>query len=227
MHMTRFWLLDFWQTRLIRIRGGYRSFLLLVKLLGHRKLFHDDAYKTAHKLNLGCAEHVIPGWINVDIRPIPGATVLSDIRRLCFQSESFDIVRASHVLEHIPWWEVEQALKEWTRVLKNGGWLIVGVPDFDAIVMRYLRDRDSLKPLRQDSVVKLLPLIYGEGCFEPKPYYEHKMGYNRESLKDVLSSLAGLTNIRLLNFVVEEPYTLGITDSSTSIYSLNMAGQKL
>lgn len=45
---------------------------------------------------------------------------------LPFPDESQDAVYTSHVLEHIPNWEV--ALQEWFRVLKIGGFLIIVVP---------------------------------------------------------------------------------------------------
>lgn len=45
---------------------------------------------------------------------------------LPFPNESQDAVYTSHVLEHIPNWEV--ALQEWFRVLKIGGFLIIVVP---------------------------------------------------------------------------------------------------
>jgi SAM-dependent methyltransferase len=43
-------------------------------------------------------------------------------------SEAFDVVLCEQVLEHLP--EVEAALTALSRVLKPGGWLIVGVPIF-------------------------------------------------------------------------------------------------
>lgn len=45
---------------------------------------------------------------------------------LPFPDESQDAVYTSHVLEHIPDWEL--ALQEWFRVLKIGGFLIIVVP---------------------------------------------------------------------------------------------------
>lgn len=45
---------------------------------------------------------------------------------LPFPDESQDAVYSSHVLEHIPYWE--QALQEWFRVLKVGGFMIIVVP---------------------------------------------------------------------------------------------------
>ncbi len=45
---------------------------------------------------------------------------------LPFPDESQDAVYSSHVLEHIPNWEL--ALQEWFRVLRVGGFMIIVVP---------------------------------------------------------------------------------------------------
>ena len=56
----------------------------------------------------------------------------SDITRLPFANESFDVVICSEVLEHIP--DLNQAVSEIIRVLKPGKSLVVSVP-------RYLPER--------------------------------------------------------------------------------------
>jgi 2-polyprenyl-3-methyl-5-hydroxy-6-metoxy-1,4-benzoquinol methylase len=56
----------------------------------------------------------------------------SDITRLPFADESFDVVICSEVLEHIP--DLDQAVREIIRVLKPGKSLVVSVP-------RYLPER--------------------------------------------------------------------------------------
>lgn len=54
-----------------------------------------------------------------------------------FDTNSFDLVFASHVLEHVPWYRTETALAEVWRVLKPGGEFEVYVPDFAYIVSCY------------------------------------------------------------------------------------------
>lgn len=51
---------------------------------------------------------------------------------------TYDLVFASHVLEHIPWYRAVTALREVYRILKPGGELEVYVPDFAYIVQCYL-----------------------------------------------------------------------------------------
>ena len=49
-----------------------------------------------------------------------------DITNISYSESSFDIVIASHILEHIP--DDKQAMKEIFRVLKRGGWAVLQVP---------------------------------------------------------------------------------------------------
>jgi predicted SAM-dependent methyltransferase len=67
----------------------------------------------------------------VDIMPgfykkIDHAISFSDATNLHFKDESFDMVIANHILEHIP--EDLKAMKEMYRVLKSGGMALLQVP---------------------------------------------------------------------------------------------------
>ena len=78
-------------------------------------------------------------WVNLS------ATKLPDTDEVCvwgadpipFVENTFDIVHSSHCLEHIPWYQTVDALREARRVLKPGGRMEVWVPDFAYIVKCY------------------------------------------------------------------------------------------
>ena len=81
-------------------------------------------------LEIGSGNKRIQGFETLDItygRNID--YVLDASKPLPFKDNTFDIVHASHVLEHIPWYKVEKTLKEWTRIMKHAGQLEVWVPD--------------------------------------------------------------------------------------------------
>ncbi|KUG06090.1 class I SAM-dependent methyltransferase [Solirubrum puertoriconensis] len=63
-------------------------------------------------------------------RGLPNSFAM-DATKLDFADESFDIIIASDVLEHIE--DEAQALREWHRVLRPGGRLIVFVPAFSML----------------------------------------------------------------------------------------------
>lgn len=58
---------------------------------------------------------------------------------LPFLDCSYDLVYASHVLEHVPWFQTMDALREVYRILKPGGVFEVWVPDFEYLVRCYAR----------------------------------------------------------------------------------------
>lgn len=60
----------------------------------------------------------------------PTAMVKMDITDIQLPDGSFDVVYASHVLEHVP--EDRTAMRELCRVLRPGGWAVLQVPIFGA-----------------------------------------------------------------------------------------------
>jgi SAM-dependent methyltransferase len=50
---------------------------------------------------------------------------------------TYDLVYASHVLEHVPWYKTVNALKDVWRILKPGGTIEVWVPNFWYLVQCY------------------------------------------------------------------------------------------
>ena len=94
------------------------------------------------KVNLGSADTRVDGWINYDIVPGDNVDIVGDVRYLFMQNKP-DVIRASHLLAHIPPSETLHVLRTWYDTLRDGGVLIVGVPDFDYVVKEYLRDPSS------------------------------------------------------------------------------------
>lgn len=74
-------------------------------------------------------------WCDIDTETLP------------FPGESFDVVVASHVLEHLQ--NREFALKEMYRVLKTGGWFIVGAPIKPVLVSNLLNFLYSRRRLQK------------------------------------------------------------------------------
>ena len=82
------------------------------------------------KLNLACGADYLSGWVNLD----GDINVTADIHHdlddpdllLPFPNQEFDLIYASHILEHITY--IKSLKKELMRILKPGGTLIVIVP---------------------------------------------------------------------------------------------------
>uniref|UniRef100_A0A6H2A0M2 Putative methyltransferase n=1 Tax=viral metagenome TaxID=1070528 RepID=A0A6H2A0M2_9ZZZZ len=79
-------------------------------------------------------------YLDIDSKVEPD--VAADARKLPFENEEFDAVHSSHLLEHFSRVESLEILKEWVRVLKQGGKVRLVVPNIITIMER-LRD-DSL-----------------------------------------------------------------------------------
>jgi predicted SAM-dependent methyltransferase len=97
-------------------------------------------------LNLGCGTVFHPAWENIDLAPSdPKVRRMDVIGGLPYSDNSFDIVYASHVLEHLPPHVVEAFLQEIRRVLSVGGIIRLVVPDLESIARAYLQALDDVR----------------------------------------------------------------------------------
>jgi len=54
------------------------------------------------KLNLGCGKDIRKGYINLDLKKLPGVDIVHNInKKFPFKTNSFDEIYASHILEHV------------------------------------------------------------------------------------------------------------------------------
>jgi predicted SAM-dependent methyltransferase len=86
------------------------------------------------QLEIGPNKVKLPGFETLDAVKGPLVDHVADCRALPFPDHSFDLVYASHVIEHIEWYEVESTIAEWARVLKRGGWLEIHTVDAHRIL---------------------------------------------------------------------------------------------
>lgn len=68
------------------------------------------------KLHMGSGTHYAPGWVNVDTDPTLQVYVLADIFALPFKDGIATHVYLGHVLEHLPYERVPEAIAEILRV---------------------------------------------------------------------------------------------------------------
>lgn len=106
--------------------------------------------------------------------------LIADIAELQLPDESFDEIRYHHVMEHLPRERADMALAEAFRVLKIGGVLDIEVPDFDAVVRRWL-DGD----LDHDSAMQW---VYGEHLSNHESGDSHRYGWTSALLSEALDA---------------------------------------
>jgi len=85
-------------------------------------------------IDIGCGQEKIKeDAIGLDQHKMPGCPIdiVADACNIPFKDEVFDYVFSSHCLEDIK--DTKSALKEWVRILKKGGYLILYVPTWETI----------------------------------------------------------------------------------------------
>jgi acetyltransferase-like isoleucine patch superfamily enzyme len=85
---------------------------------------------TLLKIDLGCSSRKAPGYIGVDICPVPGVDIVADLsQRFPFADSSVDEVRAHDTIEHLP--DRIHTMNEIWRVGKPGALVDLLVPSSD------------------------------------------------------------------------------------------------
>jgi len=81
------------------------------------------------KLEIGPGNVRLPGFETLNIVKTATTDHVGDASRPPFPDASFDLVFSSHCIEHVQWYEVEDTIKQWVRILKPGGSLEVWTVD--------------------------------------------------------------------------------------------------
>lgn len=165
------------------------------------------------KLNLGCGDKLLNDYINVDVASERlGSTpdVICDVRHLCYGANTADEILAVHVVEHFWRWEVVEILKEWVRVLKPGGKLILECPNLISACEAFLKDPDSAS-LPGPEGQRTMWVFYGDPKWKD-PLMNHRWGYTPLSLARVMHE-AGLKDLKQepAQFKLREPRDMRVT----------------
>ena len=165
------------------------------------------------RLNLGCGDKILDGWTNVDIAPARAGRqpdVICDLHKLePFADASVDEVMAIHVVEHFWRWEVVDVLREWTRVLKPGGLMVLECPNLLTACAEMLANPDQ-GSLPGAEGQKTMWVFYGDPAWRD-PLMCHRWNYTPASLGAVMAE-AGLVDIRQepAQFKMREPRDMRI-----------------
>ena len=107
------------------------------------------AGKTGLSLNLGCGDHLEPGYVNIDIAAECDLKLDLEDADFPFDDESCDRIYASQIMEHISPRRFIPLMNECHRVLKKNGQLVIEVPLYPA--KECFGDPQHVKVFTQDS----------------------------------------------------------------------------
>lgn len=150
--------------------------------------FKDFVKCSDLKLHIGCGGKRLPGYINIDIASVEGADVLMDVSRDSYLIPSgiASEIRLESVFEHFYQHEQDKILKDFFRILKKEGKLIIKwLPDFDAVIDAYI----NKKPNANNKIFNISDArqyVYGEISHENAPQELHKDLFTKDILNDLL-----------------------------------------
>ncbi len=136
------------------------------------------------KLHVGCGTNKLDGWINIDAVKECQPDLVHDLSQpMPYADQSADELRADGVLEHFDKYMRFCVAGDWARVLKVGGTIHIGVPDFEKLLKRFFRfDYDGF-----------VDTFFGENMWEGEIYIghfgNHKWGYSKKSLTAFMRQL--------------------------------------
>lgn len=105
----------------------------------------------------------------------------------------FDFVNASHVLEHFRRNEAIPTVREWIKLLKPGGTIIIHVPNFERAVNFILNPPEGAMP---DDKNYAWAQVYGDQA-EAGPAWQHLNGFTARKLEMLLRSIPELTDVKV------------------------------
>lgn len=172
--------------------------------------FVDDSWKHSRKIQIGCGDVVLPGFINVDARAVDPRVVVQDAATLPdIPNAEGDVAYACHILEHFPRTRTVEVLRNWRKKLKPGGRLYVSVPDTKFLALLYLL---------KGKLNYILPPLFGGQEYQGNVHFT---AFDAKTLRQYMFE-AGFCNIRSF-----DPQRMPFTrfDCSRWALSLNLSAE--
>lgn len=130
--------------------------------------------------------------IRLDIDPANEPDIVGSMLDMtAVKDESVDALYSAHNIEYVYAHEVPLALKEFLRVLKPEGFLVVTCPDLQAVCQLVAEDKlTETAYTAQAGAITPLDILYGHGAAlaEGHPYMAHKCGFTLKTLTQALHS---------------------------------------
>ncbi len=140
------------------------------------------------RLNLGCGNIPLAGYLNVDRRSLPGVDIVAEVDELPFELEEVDKIFSAHLLEHFPKEQLRRELLPYFfNLLKEGGEFHAVVPDAEAMIREYSSGHYSYDDMRE--------VLYGAQDYDGDFHFNM---FTPLELNDLLVE-AGFINVTVLD----------------------------
>ncbi len=96
------------------------------------------------KLQLGCGENMITGWLNSDLNEGDNRISLDVTAHFPLPSASFKYIYSEHLIEHVSFEDGQKMLKECFRIMKKGARIRIATPNLSFLVDIYNHQQDPL-----------------------------------------------------------------------------------
>lgn len=138
------------------------------------------------RVNLGCGHLPLDGYVNVDLRELPGVDVLAPVDQLPFDEGEIDELYSAHLVEHFPQEQfVRDVLPYWVSRIRPGGSFRAVLPDAGAMLSGFADGRVRYEDLRE--------VLFGGQEYEGDFHYNM---YTTETLSQILTD-AGLVEVQV------------------------------
>ena len=152
------------------------------------------------RLHLGCGGERWRDFVNVDLHPSDAsirdssrspcrADVWADMRSLALPDEYIDEIFTAHTLEHFTRWEAVAMLRDWHRMLKCRGRLVIETPSFWGCVTWLFHPSRRKRDLA-------LSQFYGNQ-WDRIDFETHRYVWRARELRSILLDEIGYSGVRV------------------------------
>ena len=99
------------------------------------------------KLNIGCGETKLEGYVNIDLEESTKPDLVLDVRKdvLPFNDNEIEEIVCIHNIEHIEFKYWDHIFQEFNRVLLKDGLLLLAYPEFERCAKYFIENHRGLR----------------------------------------------------------------------------------
>jgi len=146
----------------------------------------------------------------VDVNEENKPNIVSDVRELPFEDETFDIILCCEVLEHIPYEDFVKALEMFYKITKNT--VIISLPTFGfewVITVKFpkIPKVPAFRPFGRNLTISAIVSIPFKMDKKPPPHHQWEIGRKGYPLRRIKSDIRSV-GFRIIKFfyVPEHPW---------------------